>query len=995
MVDENKVISTALPINGEVFELQDMTAERGKQLYTALKGLKGADGQPTKVDYQKLADQMAQLALSFQSVVSLGGPSDMPIADQIKEVFKAIKARASGATDESAAWVSDFLNTSAGKALSENPAIQSAESAVSFFQGIGKFASGFGKGFVAIPNGTGKAWDATKGTASEVWNMTDGQINADQARAYGAAYAAAFYAETEAPFNPNTANLKPSWVDYGVTGVQYGWDWVASNVPFMAAVMPFIGKLFSNGFDWSKAWSEAMAEAKVTHPETGAEFWNKENFTAAVNKHMIENVEKNARGTAAKILTASETVAGISTLPLAQVIEHGGIYRDHKGAWNTLEFKGGAPTVDAVKNDKGAPVTGGSNVGDKWQDFADTVTPDLKSKMGTAGFIAGGAAGLDVGAGFVRGAMSKMVGKNSVSAAQYEKLMKPVEDLLNQAKELRTQGPVTKTDWRGNVLERGPLDPVKATQLEIDASVKEAELAATTKPFANRMALRKELFGKFGQNIAETEGFWGKVFKPAEFLTKGAGQYDPFNRVGAALGKPTGWVGSQVLTGLETGAITRGSVKGAYLVEGFQLGMSMLATDGHGTVEHGGKLGGAVLGSKYAKLGAEKAFALAVEKDLIAAAPGRYKIIAAGVGLLGMAGGWAGGRWGGEKINGLLGLQSNEEMVKQVDQSVQQFAAINDQLLKQAIIATNTSEASIERLRDLPKDAKGQQALVEQLQREKVLPADLPRDQQMRALVSLQSMVGLQDKMQVSQTKIVESLERQKEVSGALSSPEVQISMNTMIGTGSLLAKFSKVAPIFLKGGGKFLPGPIATGSMAIGDGYETIVAATEGDTKKVVHGTARVSGGILGAIGMGMGTGAVLGAPGMGIGAIPGAIIGGVAGAVGYYGGSEILSYGADKIYGLFASDKVAPTPTGQQLAATPKNTVDNDAAVAQLHQQAIESHQRTAEIAKARKEAVEHMAGIKKVVSVKMGGVVTAPPGAMPNTGFHGNREDLQLTV
>ena len=256
-----------------------------------------------------------------------------------------------------------------------------------------------------------------------------------------------------------------------------------------------------------------------------------------------------------------------------------------------------------------------------------------------------------------------------------------------------------------------------------------------------------------------------------------------------------------------------------------------------------------------------------------------------------------------------------------------EFSKLDETLLAQGVNTRLVGGDQINALRTLANTPEAYAQMAAQLEQQGVIAANvLTPEQKVSAVKSLQKMVQLEDNILKEASKEQRDAEKKVAKVNALSEG-VEVGFNaSVVGTG-IATSLRTLGPL-ASGASKaaaFIPGPIRTGIMAVGDVWNGGKAAMNGDRKSVAHSTGRVAGGLLTAIAASAGTGALAGSVFPGLGNLAGGIIGGLAGAAGYYFGSKAGGSIADSITGY---DENAPVPTA--VATTTKPSVEMDPGLA-----------------------------------------------------------------
>ena len=918
---ETNAARTRVMVGGKDFDLYHMSEGQGAELYAALAGATDRDGHPVGEKYQLLAKSIAGFAQSFQSIVSIPGPDDMPASHRVSAFIQEVQKGSDKVSEGADKWVKDAWDSEAGKKLRSN--FNDATSSGT----VGTLLSGWGMVGTALDNVSrpltapfqaGNVWDAVKSSGSELLNKADSQISPERALAFGAAVAGASYMQMDAPDAPNSTKIpEANFFDSAQAYFEFGWKSVMHHVPVVAAFFPFLGKLIGNGFKVSDAWNEAISEAKAEHTAAvpSVDEILKENLAAKVGNIVRSN--------ASSMLEAAEKVADLDTKPLAGAIRAGGVYRDHDGNWQELAFNKPNPVEPSIKpvvDDKGNTMSGGRDVANKWHAIGDVVLPSSMKPEALAGYGFGAYHTAKLGAGLASGTLGQMVGKNSVHAKELEKLLKPITDLQEQL----LNGKPTTNKWTGKVTGHTPLTGQERVATNKQINDLQTKLKPELDKLKDKIIERENLFGPKLQAFAEKEGTYAFKF-------------------GKQVASPAGKGFSGLLSLAEHSKLNTKAGGFLYGMDAVQGGFALLNGDFHGVAENSAQLAGGFAVSKGASFTASKLIARY--------APGRFKLLAPVIGL----GGQLLGRKGGEELVNLAMPETTDyqrELVALQTQSTAQWAQVEQLHLQ---LNVNHFQLMVQ-LKDKPESE-----VIAQLVQTGAIPAELSDADKARALKLMKEMAATVEQAEKLAAKHLDLTAQtstpaaQEEEGSPLLSNGLNavftgldiykgvgkpVATSAFSGLTRLIPALSKFMPA-VQAGSKFAPGVISTGFLAVGDGYETYEAIRTGDTKGAVHNGAEIVGGLGAAVLAGLGTGAALGAVG-GVGvaspitAPVGAIIGGVAAAGAYYFGSKGGGTLADKAYNYFrGTDSTVAAHVASTEAAAPKaavtapaNMVDTDFA-------------------------------------------------------------------
>ncbi len=346
MVDESATapqVNTKVTLGGTTYELRGMKTQDGLELYKAL-----------PADYQKQADQIAQIITTYASV------------------SKIAQANGLSATELAQDWARTANNSEAAKAARKalSEAKQAAlkqmddsgidlKSLVRMIPIVGEPLVGAantakGAGAIAgvVTGSVGAAADGLWNGAPRMWDMigtlyTEGKGQMfgygtgapdDAAKAFAAAAMALRYQAVQErhakplmdmPFNGKESQVEANPVEYGKAGFSWLMDWLKQNIPFMEYVI--------GAYEWATNWPEKdkpsftqyvnkakvdIALAKQKTPADGKHF----------DKLADEAMYKTEGEAAAQVLEAAKTVAGIQTQGVSKIATSGDTtHRDTAG----------------------------------------------------------------------------------------------------------------------------------------------------------------------------------------------------------------------------------------------------------------------------------------------------------------------------------------------------------------------------------------------------------------------------------------------------------------------------------------------------------------------------------------------------------------------------------------------------------------------------------------------------------------------------------------
>lgn len=360
--------------NGTTFstDLKDLSAANATKLYAAL----GHTG--TKTNYQQLADQVAGFAHNFKSIVTLQSPMGTDYQQLIKNYCNALKEGGGQLQANCEDDLKQFQATALGQSIMQSGMYKTAEGTAAAVGAVGEFFHGVTAPFRVA----GAAISGAVGAAGDGYDQLSFGMSEQQAKAIGTAYAAALYSQVDAPSVRHEANTTDeifAEVESFANGIWH------SLPPGLTAYLFAVVNYLENGFHWDAAYSAGVIEADKVRATPAL------NYEQTLQRDLVNHADKASRPDAAQMLREAGTIAGMATAPVANIVDKGGVSRDTKGTYQTVEFKDGAPTTAVVKNDQGKPVTQNQRNEDRVQKVADEV-PQTGAE-----WVGAGAAALGVG----------------------------------------------------------------------------------------------------------------------------------------------------------------------------------------------------------------------------------------------------------------------------------------------------------------------------------------------------------------------------------------------------------------------------------------------------------------------------------------------------------------------------------------------------------------------------------------------------------------------
>lgn len=351
-------VSTDITVNGRQFQLQQMTAQEGAQLYSAL---------PT--EFQGLADFYAQLAQSFERVQQIRLPSGMSFQNAWENTVNALE-RGRGQLDANAPQYMRDIVTQIPQLAQQIPGAGVVSGTVNgaraVAEGVGAYAGATHDFLMAFP----RAVSALRVTGRELIGAAGGGIGDEQARAFGAAYAGAIFYQgstrrampfIDNPFNNQQSQFWSNPLEYSTAGLEYAalnWPVVSSVWPYIEAAVKFVSQWFTT--DTRQSYGDILAGIQRDGDARRAA--GQTTYDALVEARM----RPAERARAAEQITAAGEIAGVRTEELARLGNEGGIYTDQNGQTTAVNPGAVTPTIAANTGADGRTEGRLDRVGQAW-----------------------------------------------------------------------------------------------------------------------------------------------------------------------------------------------------------------------------------------------------------------------------------------------------------------------------------------------------------------------------------------------------------------------------------------------------------------------------------------------------------------------------------------------------------------------------------------------------------------------------------------------------
>ncbi|MFN7452007.1 MAG: hypothetical protein ACK5R5_03785 [Alphaproteobacteria bacterium] len=530
--NETQPVSTEVTIGGQRFELKNMTAEQGAALYELL-----------SPEDKKLADSIAAIAKNFHSLSSIELPPGMSVTTALEKYFGALKA-GRGKIEDGAEV---FLKQMDG-AIGELPAVQG----IRRLAGAANTAADVWDGAVRGLMAPYRALMATPGLASTLTPGTN--VSDEQARAFGAAYAAA-EAMHRAPAKEE--GIGGFFASTSRT-LGYGYMRLMHSLPFIPTVMSAIGHWFQGlpanwdfGAAWEKAKEEVASEQKAELNKYGGHMPTLEQYQTHARQ---VGMQEKARPAAAAMVTAAGSIAGIEAPKLVEAITKGGIIRTHEGGLAQVTIQDGRPVQEAAKGPNGEPLT----VGDERRGMLDEALP--QPGRGTGHHLAYGAAvgaGAVVGAaglhGVAEGVARQTAGGQALAKASESALKESLKLEVKAASAEKAAARINGGGWR-LPFQTAEKEAAKAVELR-EKSQTAFNKAATNEDLAKARVTKFEA-GKFGRAAVEDladkpKGFYTNIItKPFRWAGRAFG--DMGGKIADGVGRLVGRSATNVVSGVRS-----------------------------------------------------------------------------------------------------------------------------------------------------------------------------------------------------------------------------------------------------------------------------------------------------------------------------------------------------------------------------------------------------------------------------------------------------------
>lgn len=374
--EKNDAIATQTPeksptivtVANQDYELKGLSAADGQRLYHAL-----------PADYKAMADQFATIAANFNRISQLQLPEGMTLDQALTNYKNAITDGGGTLKDTAEPYLKNMAST-----FADIPGLNGAIGA----------AERVGNGVGLIGTAAGAASDTIAspfrflsflGTvAQEARGHVVAGYSAEQARAFGAAYAAAMYHEgsvrqampmIDVPFNGEPSIFWEHPLQASLAGMEYAslhTPLVKDAWPYIMAACKFVYSAVAHFGDKSGAkalnWDEALAEAKS---ELAAKAKGDTSWRGLTEARLRDGELDHARG----VMIAAENVAGVKTKDIADAIADEATIIGNDGNLKRIKTENG--TTELETNPNGVSQTST----DRMADSAGNILGDSGKKL--------------------------------------------------------------------------------------------------------------------------------------------------------------------------------------------------------------------------------------------------------------------------------------------------------------------------------------------------------------------------------------------------------------------------------------------------------------------------------------------------------------------------------------------------------------------------------------------------------------------------------------
>jgi hypothetical protein len=418
------VSTTTIKLDGQEVELRGITQEQGLAIYGAL-----------PPHYKQMADTYAAIAKNYERVLKISLPQGMSFSQAWKNYSESVQKGVDFTHAKTDQYLKDL-----NKEFGGLPFIGGLSKTQDRLNTAGNVLDGAGSIASDMFNLPGRTFDALVVVAQEASGTLGRGISDEQAKAFGAVFAAAALHESEVRkgLPVSFTSLDSLVVKYPTEALGAGFEHATSSVPIasdiwtlIVAAAKFVKSFFGDDKDLTmgQRWEKAHAEARAEQAE--------KNPSLTFEQRLHGRVEAGEVSRAADKMVRAEVVAGLETKDRVGLAQHGGAYVGQDAMTHVVEIdKAGKPVTKPLLTADGKPVGRGDRVVEAGVGlFPDTMASLQRGDTGTVLGAAVGAVGsLQAARGVAEGVARQVVNRPN---ARMEAAIERNNSYSRQAGELR------------------------------------------------------------------------------------------------------------------------------------------------------------------------------------------------------------------------------------------------------------------------------------------------------------------------------------------------------------------------------------------------------------------------------------------------------------------------------------------------------------------------------------------------------------------------------
>ena len=372
-------------VGGVTYHLRGLSVADANRIYGAL-----------PADYQRMADQYAQVAQLYETTLRLNLPPGITPAKALQALAAAPRT-AQGTLEQTVAPYLKDIERQLRQEMPNDTRVLS--DGLAFLIGLGTGASSL---LMALP----RMIDTGSVVVREVGGSLTPGMSADQAKAFGTVFAASMFYEGAVRQNMEMAGWNPFakektllWshlpesVAAGFDYATMHWPLVKDVWPYIEASWKFLGQWVAHLMDKTKPEPDFdtilnEVKQKIAVREMGDTSWR------GLTEGRLRDGDRAAAG---RRVASAGTIAGADITELTQIATNGGAIIDNRGITQTITPNGnGGLDTNPVTGPNGQPVTrmdrvgeSASNIlGEAGKAFANASAADIFG-VGVGGSLAG------------------------------------------------------------------------------------------------------------------------------------------------------------------------------------------------------------------------------------------------------------------------------------------------------------------------------------------------------------------------------------------------------------------------------------------------------------------------------------------------------------------------------------------------------------------------------------------------------------------------------